>query len=129
MLVCHCMRVRSQDIVEAVEAGARTVREVARCTGAGTRCGGCGPLVVELVHEQVAHARAREAAATHAEVRAAVLLGARDGGRPGSRNLVRGAEHEDAESAPPENAAGEAEFVRDCALHSRFESEAPGGIP
>jgi bacterioferritin-associated ferredoxin len=128
MLVCHCMRVRSQDIAEAVEAGARTVREVARCTGAGTRCGGCGPLVVELVHEQVAHARARETAATHAEVRAAVLLGARDRGRPGSGEVVRGAEREDAESVPSGNAAGEAEFIRDGVERSRFGGEAPEGI-
>jgi bacterioferritin-associated ferredoxin len=49
MLVCHCMRVNDRQIRLTVEAGATTVAQVARALGAATCCGGCAPLVRELV--------------------------------------------------------------------------------
>ncbi len=41
MIVCHCMVVNDTAITEAVDAGATTLAEVCRTTGAGTDCGGC----------------------------------------------------------------------------------------
>jgi nitrite reductase (NADH) large subunit len=48
--VCDCNGVCKGQIVDAVtEAGARTPREVMAMTRAGTGCGSCKPLVVDLV--------------------------------------------------------------------------------
>ena len=41
MLVCHCAAVTDRTIAEAVRAGASTVADVVRCTGAGRRCAPC----------------------------------------------------------------------------------------
>jgi bacterioferritin-associated ferredoxin len=49
MLVCHCMRVNDRQIRATVESGATTVAQVARALGAGACCGGCAPLVAQLV--------------------------------------------------------------------------------
>ncbi len=49
MFVCHCIGVREGEIRRAVRAGASTLRQVARACGAGTGCGGCSPLVAEIV--------------------------------------------------------------------------------
>jgi bacterioferritin-associated ferredoxin len=39
--VCLCEAVTSGSILEAVDAGARTVREIGEVNGAGTSCGKC----------------------------------------------------------------------------------------
>ena len=49
MLVCHCRRVNDRAIAATVEAGARSVPDVAARCGAGTRCGGCWPTISELL--------------------------------------------------------------------------------
>jgi bacterioferritin-associated ferredoxin len=49
MLVCHCMGLSERDVSGAIRAGASTRREVARECGAGSVCGGCRPLVDELL--------------------------------------------------------------------------------
>jgi bacterioferritin-associated ferredoxin len=41
MIVCHCRVVTSGDIHRSLDAGARTVGEVCRRTGAATSCGTC----------------------------------------------------------------------------------------
>lgn len=41
MIVCHCAVVSSGDVVAALDAGARTVSEVCRRTGAARNCGAC----------------------------------------------------------------------------------------
>ncbi len=41
MLVCLCKAVSDRDVARAIAGGARSVAEVARCTGAGTACGAC----------------------------------------------------------------------------------------
>jgi len=53
MLVCHCKRVSDRTIRKAIDAGARCRREVAKACGAGTGdgCGGCRPVVDELLAE------------------------------------------------------------------------------
>jgi bacterioferritin-associated ferredoxin len=56
MIVCHCRRVCDRTIRAAIQAGARTEDAIAEACGAGTVCGGCGPVVSELIDE---HAEAR----------------------------------------------------------------------
>ena len=56
MLVCHCERVRCQVIRDCVQHGAQTPDEVGARCGAGTRCGGCLPLVEELIERELTSA-------------------------------------------------------------------------
>lgn len=49
MLICHCRSVTDHQIREATNSGAKTVAQVGRICGAGTRCGGCAPAVLEIV--------------------------------------------------------------------------------
>lgn len=55
MLVCHCKRVCDRRIREAVRGGAASPCDVGRVCGAGTRCGGCQPLIEALVEEEAPH--------------------------------------------------------------------------
>jgi bacterioferritin-associated ferredoxin len=41
MILCHCAVVSDADIDAAVDAGARTVRQVQIATACGRGCGGC----------------------------------------------------------------------------------------
>ncbi len=47
--ICDCHQVTGARIDAAVEAGARSVREVAARTGAATGCGRCRPHVARRV--------------------------------------------------------------------------------
>lgn len=49
MLVCHCKVVNDRTVREAIRSGARTPRQVALACNAGRRCGGCRPLICELI--------------------------------------------------------------------------------
>jgi NAD(P)H-nitrite reductase large subunit len=49
VLVCHCHKVCHRRVLEACDAGAESVEEVGRACGAGTSCGGCRPLVEDLI--------------------------------------------------------------------------------
>jgi bacterioferritin-associated ferredoxin len=49
MLVCHCRAVTEREVRSAIRAGACTRREVARQCGAGSICGGCRPVIDELL--------------------------------------------------------------------------------
>ena len=49
MLVCHCKGLSDREIDRAIRAGAATPRELARSCGAGSICGGCRPLIDELL--------------------------------------------------------------------------------
>lgn len=60
MIVCHCHAVSDRRIRELVRAGARSVRDVARRTGAGSGCEGCASTLREIV-EREAHAAAQDA--------------------------------------------------------------------
>lgn len=51
MLVCHCRGVSDRQIKRAVKNGACTLRDVARETGAGMRCGGCRANVAQVVQD------------------------------------------------------------------------------
>jgi bacterioferritin-associated ferredoxin len=52
MIVCHCRRVCDRTIRAAIQAGACTEDAVAEACGAGSVCGGCLPLVEELIEEE-----------------------------------------------------------------------------
>jgi bacterioferritin-associated ferredoxin len=51
-IVCTCMEVYKQDIVKAIrEKNLKTVDEVSEATEAGTVCGGCRPVIEEILKE------------------------------------------------------------------------------
>ena len=52
MIVCHCKGVSDRSIREAVRAGARSSRQVFRACGAGGRCGGCRPIIDEIIERE-----------------------------------------------------------------------------
>lgn len=41
MIFCHCAVVGDREVAQAVRAGARTVAQVCKATGAGQQCGSC----------------------------------------------------------------------------------------
>ncbi|MCW2712923.1 MAG: domain protein (2Fe-2S)-binding domain protein [Marmoricola sp.] len=41
MIFCHCAVVGDKEVASAIEAGARTVAQVCKATGAGQKCGSC----------------------------------------------------------------------------------------
>ena len=41
MIFCHCAVVGDREVAHAVNAGARTVAQVCKATGAGQECGTC----------------------------------------------------------------------------------------
>lgn len=45
MILCHCSVVTDRDVRASVDAGARSVSEVLRATGASSQCGGCAAAV------------------------------------------------------------------------------------
>lgn len=49
MIVCHCKVVNDRTIREVIRGGARSPRQVALACNAGRRCGGCRPLICELI--------------------------------------------------------------------------------
>ncbi len=54
MYVCLCQGVTDREIHRAVDEGACTVAEVARCTGAGTCCGKCRPAIAVEIEKRLA---------------------------------------------------------------------------
>jgi len=52
MILCHCMGVSDKSVRHAIQSGASSVRDVARACGAGTGCGGCRPLIQELIRTE-----------------------------------------------------------------------------
>lgn len=55
MIFCHCAVVGDRDVARAIEAGAKTVAQVCKATGAGQKCGNCIFSVRRVVcqHERV----------------------------------------------------------------------------
>lgn len=49
MIVCHCHSVTDREIRACIQNGARTCGDVADACGASTGCGGCEPLVADIV--------------------------------------------------------------------------------
>lgn len=63
MLVCHCRAVSDRHIHAAALGGARRVRDVVSTCGAGGVCGGCRPVIEEILESVVALPRSRAAVA------------------------------------------------------------------
>ena len=51
VLVCHCRAVNDRQIEAAALCGASTVREIVTACGAGGVCGGCRPVIEEILTE------------------------------------------------------------------------------
>ena len=49
MVVCHCQAINDKAIVAEILSGALDVDAVAARCGAASRCGGCRPVVEELL--------------------------------------------------------------------------------
>ena len=62
MFVCHCRAVTDREIREAIAAGARDLAEVGLRCGAGITCGGCCPLIEQLLADQAGEPVAATAA-------------------------------------------------------------------
>ena len=58
MIVCHCKAVTDRAIRDAIRRGAQSPREVGIACDAGRQCGGCMPLVRELIATERASAAA-----------------------------------------------------------------------
>lgn len=56
MVICHCRAVNDQAIRAAILGGACDPDEVGRRCGAGSRCGGCIPALLELLNDVEAKA-------------------------------------------------------------------------
>ena len=52
MIVCHCKALSDQDVRSHANQGARTVREVGVRCGAGRVCGGCRPVIAQILTER-----------------------------------------------------------------------------
>ena len=52
MFVCHCRAVTDHEIRDAIADGARDLDEIGRRCGAGITCGGCCPLLQQLLDDR-----------------------------------------------------------------------------
>ncbi|WP_302476156.1 nitrite reductase large subunit NirB [Azonexus fungiphilus] len=52
--ICSCNSVSKGDICQAVAAGATSIGEIKACTKAGATCGGCVPLVTQVMKAEMA---------------------------------------------------------------------------
>ena len=53
MVVCHCLALNDRAIAELARSGTATVDDITAACGAGGKCGGCRPLIEEVVDEAV----------------------------------------------------------------------------
>lgn len=63
MFVCHCRALTDREIGEEIAAGARDLDEIGRRCGAGVTCGGCCPLLQELLDKAAQEASGEPAMA------------------------------------------------------------------
>jgi bacterioferritin-associated ferredoxin len=66
MFVCHCRAVTDREIDDAIAGGARDLDEIGRRCGAGITCGGCCPLLQELLENFACRQAARNQGHEHA---------------------------------------------------------------
>ena len=71
MLVCHCHAVSERKVREALAKGACTRLQVMRACRAGSRCGGCHPVIDELIARHAALTRATSPPVANPELAAA----------------------------------------------------------
>jgi len=53
MIVCHCKAVNSKKILTSISAGAKTLKEIMKKTGAGTDCCGCRKTIKAILNEEL----------------------------------------------------------------------------
>jgi len=53
MIICICKAIGERTLREAIRAGARSVEDLARTTGASTDCGTCGEHLIEILAEEL----------------------------------------------------------------------------
>lgn len=51
MIVCHCRALNDQAIRSVIDQGVLDLDRLAETCGAGARCGGCHPMLVELLQQ------------------------------------------------------------------------------
>jgi bacterioferritin-associated ferredoxin len=66
MFVCHCRALTDREIDEAIASGARDLDEIGRSCGAGITCGGCCPLLQELLENHFRRETAPDRGREHA---------------------------------------------------------------
>ena len=49
MIVCMCNNVTDETIIKLVDAGHIMYRDIKRETGAGSTCGSCAPLIIQVI--------------------------------------------------------------------------------
>lgn len=49
--VCHCAKVKVQDIADAITNGAKTIEEIEQVTNASTCCGRCEEYFVNVAED------------------------------------------------------------------------------
>jgi bacterioferritin-associated ferredoxin len=54
MYVCSCRGVTDRTVAACVADGARTLEDIELRCGAGSRCGGCGPALADLLATEAA---------------------------------------------------------------------------
>jgi nitrite reductase (NADH) large subunit len=54
-IICLCQNVTRGELSDAIESGVRTVSGLGKSTGAGTVCGSCQPMMMELLDTPVAN--------------------------------------------------------------------------
>jgi bacterioferritin-associated ferredoxin len=54
MIVCHCHGVTDRVIRRTVREGASTCAQVSRACAAGGGCGGCRPVILEIIESEQA---------------------------------------------------------------------------
>jgi bacterioferritin-associated ferredoxin len=52
MVVCHCHVVSDRELRAEIASGALDATDLAMRCGAGSRCGGCGPVVEAILAEE-----------------------------------------------------------------------------
>ncbi len=52
MVVCHCLAVNDKLVRKMIKGGAASAEDVAAACGAGARCGGCLPLIEDLIERE-----------------------------------------------------------------------------
>lgn len=70
MIVCHCKAVADRSIRNAVREGARCPNDVGRACGAGSVCGGCRPMIADLIEEHAAETHSAPLLHASAEIAA-----------------------------------------------------------
>jgi len=63
MYVCICKDVTDADIKDAVDSGAKTLRDLYRSHGVGSQCGKCTCVAREVIRDHSEELKAREAVA------------------------------------------------------------------